>query len=65
MFPNSVVTRTGQFWKLAVAIVLMLVGSFADDVRRVTDGGQYVGRLEPAASAKALSSESSRPSSTK
>lgn len=29
MFPNSVVTRTGQFWKLAIAIVLMIVGSFA------------------------------------
>ena len=29
MFANSVVTRTGQFWKLAVSMVLMLVGSFA------------------------------------
>jgi len=29
MFANSVVTRTGQFWKLAVAMVLMVVGSFA------------------------------------
>lgn len=29
MFANSVVTRTGQFWKFAVAIVLMVVGSFA------------------------------------
>jgi hypothetical protein len=29
MFANSVVTRTGQFWKLAVAMFLMLVGSFA------------------------------------
>lgn len=28
MFPDSVVTRTGQFWKLALAIVLLLVGSF-------------------------------------
>jgi hypothetical protein len=29
MFADSVVTRTGQFWKLAVSVVLMLVGSFA------------------------------------
>lgn len=28
MFPDSVVTRTGQFWKLALAIILLLVGSF-------------------------------------
>ena len=29
MFPNSVVSRTGQFWKLALSVVVMLVGSFA------------------------------------
>ena len=28
MFPDSVVARTGQFWKLALAIILLLVGSF-------------------------------------
>ena len=28
MFPDSVVTRTGQFWKLALAFILLLVGSF-------------------------------------
>ena len=28
MFTNSVITRTGQFWKLAVSIILMLAGSF-------------------------------------
>jgi energy-coupling factor transporter transmembrane protein EcfT len=29
MFGNSVISRTGQSWKLMFAIVLMLVGSFA------------------------------------
>ncbi|MEZ5564771.1 MAG: hypothetical protein R3F24_04310 [Gammaproteobacteria bacterium] len=29
MLPNSVVTRTGQMWKLVLAIVLMVYGSFA------------------------------------
>lgn len=29
MLENSVVARTGQAWKLALALVLMLVGSFA------------------------------------
>jgi len=29
MFGSSVVSRTGQSWKLVVAILLMLVGSFA------------------------------------
>jgi hypothetical protein len=28
MFPDSVVSRTGQFWKLALAIILLLIGSF-------------------------------------
>ena len=29
MLDNSVVSRTGQSWKLIVAILLMLIGSFA------------------------------------
>lgn len=29
MFPNSVIARTGQSWKLWLAIVLMVIGSFA------------------------------------
>lgn len=29
MFENSVIGRTGQSWKLILAIVLMVVGSFA------------------------------------
>lgn len=29
MFQSSVVTRTGQLWKLALASIVILVGSFA------------------------------------
>ncbi len=29
MLDNSVITRTGQSWKLWLAVVLMVVGSFA------------------------------------
>jgi len=29
MFANSVITRTGQSWKLIIAILLLLIGSFA------------------------------------
>jgi len=29
MFENSVFSRTGQSWKLYIAILLMLIGSFA------------------------------------
>lgn len=29
MFPNSVILRTGQSWKLILAILLLLIGSFA------------------------------------
>jgi hypothetical protein len=29
MFPNSVVARTGQVWKLWLSILVMLFGSFA------------------------------------
>ncbi|MSR09968.1 MAG: hypothetical protein EXR82_10720 [Gammaproteobacteria bacterium] len=29
MFPNSVISRTGQSWKLIIAILLLLIGSFA------------------------------------
>ncbi|MCC5794670.1 MAG: hypothetical protein JJT85_08030 [Chromatiales bacterium] len=29
MLKDSVVTRTGQLWKLLLAVLLMLVGSFA------------------------------------
>jgi hypothetical protein len=29
MFENSVLSKTGQLWKLCIAILLMLIGSFA------------------------------------
>jgi hypothetical protein len=29
MLEDSVISRTGQFWKLIVAILLLLIGSFA------------------------------------
>jgi hypothetical protein len=29
MFGNSVIARTGQSWKLVLAILLMVIGSFA------------------------------------
>lgn len=29
MFANSVIGRTGQSWKLVIAILLMVIGSFA------------------------------------
>ncbi len=29
MFKNSVLSRTGQLWKLYIAILLLLIGSFA------------------------------------
>lgn len=29
VFSNSVIQQTGQFWKLAIAVLALLVGSFA------------------------------------